>query len=268
MIRRRHMLECLAASAFLLPAATALAEPATPAVKSSIAPTGRLRVAINYGNAVLAARDPTTGKLSGVSVDIAQELGDRLDLPVDLVPFDAAGKVSAAATQNVWDVAFLGRDPDRAREISFTAAYVVIEGTYAVRKDSPITALAQVDRDGIRVVVATRSAYDLFLSRDLKHAQLVHASNTPEAVALFKSGGYEVIAGVKQALQQAIAADPSLRMIPEPFMQINQAMGIPTGRPEAAAWLHGFVEDLKSSGEAARILARNGQVDATVAPPG
>ena len=214
MMRRRDVLEGLVAGALLLPAASAMAQAVTPAVKSSIAPTGRLRIAINYGNAALAKRDPATGKLSGVSVDIAGELGRRLGLPVDLVPFDAAGKVSGAAAQNVWDVAFLARDPERAKDISFTAAYVVIEGNYVVRDDSPMTTLAQVDQDGVRVIVSTRSAYDLFLSRNLKHAKLVHGGSTPEAVALFNSGHYEVVAGVKQALQQVIANDKGLRMIP------------------------------------------------------
>ena len=268
MMRRREVLEGLVAGAVLLPAASAMAQTVTPAVKSSIAPTGRLRVAINYGNAALAKKDPATGKLSGVSVDIAGELGRRLGLPVDLVPFDAAGKVSGAAARNVWDVAFLARDPERGKDISFTAAYVVIDGNYVVRNDSPITTLAQVDQDGVRVVVSTRSAYDLFLSRNLKHAKLVHGGSTPEAVALFNSGHYEVVAGVKQALRQVIASDKGLRMIPQPFMEISQAMGTPTGRPAASTWLHAFVEDIKAKGDVANILARNGQVDSTVAPPG
>jgi polar amino acid transport system substrate-binding protein len=236
-------------------------------VKSNLAPTGTLRVAINYGNAALATRD-AAGELHGVSVDIAHELGKRLDLPLTLIPFDAAGKVSGAAPDNIWDVAFLARDPERARSITFTAAYVVIDGNYVVPRDSSITMVEQVDRDGVRVAVSTRSAYDLFLTRTLKHAQLIHGGSTSETVALFRSDRLEVIAGVKQALDQVVANDTGLRMIAQPFMAINQALGTPSGRPVAAAYLAAFVEDIKANGFAAQVLRNNGQGEATVAPPG
>ena len=214
----------------------------------------------------MAKRDPD-GTLTGVSVDIAHELVRRLDMKFSFVPFDAAGKVTAATTKNMWDVAFLARDPDRAREISFTAAYVVIDGSYVVPGASPITTLAQVDQPGVRVAISARSAYDLFLMRTLKQAQLVHADSTPEAVTLFRAQKLEALAGVKQAMVQTVADDPSLRLIAEPFMEINQAMGTLTGRPDGAAYLSAFVEDIKASGFVAAALKRNGQADATVAPP-
>jgi polar amino acid transport system substrate-binding protein len=238
---------------------------ATADVKLNLAPTGTLRVAINYGNAVLATRD-TAGELQGVSVDIAHELGKRLALPVTLIPFAAAGKVSGAASENVWDVAFLARDPERARSITFTAAYVIIDGNYVVPQDSSITTVEQADRDGVRVAVSAGSAYDLFLARALKHAQLVRGGSTLDAVALFRSDRLEVIAGVKQALDQIVANDAGLRMIAEPFMAIHQAMGTPSGRPLAAAYLATFVEDIKANGFVAQALRKNGQVEATVAP--
>jgi polar amino acid transport system substrate-binding protein len=237
------------------------------AAKAALAPTGRLRVAINYGNAVLATRAPKTGMLAGVSVDIAHELGQRLGLPLTLLPFDAAGKVTEASGQDVWDVAFLARDPKRAEQITFTAPYVVIEGTYAVRKNSPISSAAGVDRTGNNVAVGKDSAYDLFLTRTLERATIIRARTTPEAVAMFHEEGLQVVAGIKQGLLQAIAVDPTLRMLPEPFMEINQAMGTPMGRPAAAAhYLGEFVESMKSSGAIATILARHGQIDAAVAP--
>jgi polar amino acid transport system substrate-binding protein len=240
---------------------------ATAGVKFDLAPTGTLRLAINYGNAVLATRD-AAGKLHGVSVDIAHELGKRLALPVTLIPFDAAGKVSGTASDNIWDVAFLARDPERARSITFTAAYVVIDGSYVVPRESSITTREQVDRDGVRVAVSARSAYDLFLARALEHAQLVRGGSTLEAIALFRSDRLEVIAGVKQALEQLVANDTGLRMIAEPFMAINQAMGTPSGRPMAATYLAAFVEDIKANGFVAQVRSKNGQVEATVAPPG
>jgi polar amino acid transport system substrate-binding protein len=238
-----------------------------PDVSASLAPTGRIRIAINSGNAALAVRDGATGRLSGVSVDIAEELGKRSGLPIVLVPFDAAGKVTAAVRNDVWDVAFLARDPERAREISFTAPYVVIDGNYAVRKESPLRTAADADAEGVRIVVSTGSAYDLYLSRSLKHAKLVRGGTTPEAIKLFQSGDYEVVAGVRQAIQQFVAADAKARMIAEPFMSIQQAMCTPAGRAAGFAYLAQFVESIKASGFVANVLARNGQADATVAPP-
>ena len=266
-MRRRTMLGALLGTPLLMWGNVARAQRIAADVASGLAPTGTMRVAINYGNAVLARRDDTTGKLSGVSVDIAEELGRRTGLPLTLVPFDAAGKVSAVATKDVWDVAFLAGDPERAREISFTAPYVVINGTFAVRKDSPFNTFDQVDREGVRISVSGQSIYDLFLTRTLKHAKIVRAGNPREAAAMFQSERLEVCAGVQTAMLQLIASDPTLRMIPEPFMQINQAMGTPAGRTAAGAYLKAFVESIKSDGFVAKALARNGQADASVAPP-
>jgi polar amino acid transport system substrate-binding protein len=267
-MRRRTVIEALLGTALLLAERGSRSQPLPADVASSLAPNGRLRVAINYGNAVLAQRNPDTGKLSGVSVDIAEELGRRLALPLVLVPYDAAGKVSAAATKDEWDVAFLAGDPERARDIAFTAAYVVINGTYVVRRDSDLTTPEQVDRDGVRIAVSGKSIYDLFLTRTLKHARVVRAASPPEAAALFRSQHLEVCAGVQTAMQQLLATDPNLRMIPEPFMQINQAMGTPAGRTAGAAYLKAFVESIKADGFVEQALTRNGQADATVAPPG
>ncbi len=229
--------------------------------------TGPLRVAINYGNPALAARDPASGRLSGVSVDIAEKLARRLGLTPTFVPFDTAGKVTASASRNVWDVAFLARDPLRAREISFTAPYVVIQGRYVVRNGSPVRHANEVDRPGVRMAVVRDSAYDLFLRRSIEHAELVYAANTPEAIALFASAQLDVLAGVEQALRQAVAGDSTLLMLPEPFMKIEQAMGVPAGRAPALAYLHAFIEQLKHDGEIAAILAANGQAQAQIAPP-
>jgi len=267
-MQRRAMLGTVLGTVLWLGGKAARAQPVPRDVASSLAPTGRLRVAINYGNAVLARRDPATGKLSGVSVDIAEELGRRLALPLTLVPFDAAGKVSAAASKDVWDVAFLAGDPERAREITFTAAYIVINGTYVVRKDAAYSSADQIDRDGVRIAVSGNSTYDLFLTRNLKHATIVRAGSPPEAAAVFQSQKLEVCAGVQTAMLQLVATDPALRMVAEPFMQIHQALGTPVGRAVGAAYLRAFVESIKADGFVQQALARNGQTDASVAPPG
>jgi polar amino acid transport system substrate-binding protein len=240
--------------------------PAAPEVVRAIAPTGRLRAAINYGNAVLAHRDPS-GALGGISVDLANELARRLGLPLDLVPFDAAGKVTASAAGNIWDVGFLAVDPGRAEEIAFTAPYVVIEGTYAVRDASPLREIADFDREGVRIAVGRGSAYDLYLTRALTRATLVRAETSPAAIALFVSDGLEAVAGVKQPIVAFARDTPGYRAIPGRFSSIEQAMGVPKGRDAAASYLRGFVEEMKASGFVAEALVRHRQPDAAVAPP-
>jgi polar amino acid transport system substrate-binding protein len=217
-------------------------------VRSDLAPTGRLRAAINFGNPVLAQRDPATGEPRGVSVDLARELGRRLALPVDLVAYETAGKVVDAAKTGAWDVAFLAIDPERAAEIDFTGPYVVIEGTYAVPADSPLRAIDDVDRDGVRIAVGAKSAYDLYLTRALKHARLLRAPTSPAAIELFQRERLEAVAGVKQALVQLAKSDPRVRVIEGRFMAIEQAMGTPRGREGAASYLRPFVEKMKASG--------------------
>jgi polar amino acid transport system substrate-binding protein len=239
---------------------------APPGARSELAPTGKLRAAINFGNPVLAQKDPATGEPRGVSVDLARELGRRLGVPVVLVTFDAAGKVFDALKSGAWDVAFLAIDPARATEIAFTAPYVVIEGTYLVPADSPLRTIADVDRDGVRVAVGNKSAYDLYLTRTLKRAQLVRAPTSPEAIDVFLKDKLEAAAGVKQPLVQFAKTRPNVRVMDGRFMAIEQAMGTPKGREAGARYLRVFVEEMKASRFVARGLEKSGQGDAAVAP--
>ena len=233
-----------------------------------LAPTGKLRAAINLGNMVLAQKDPATGDMRGVTVDLARELARRVGLPLELVPFDAAGKVFEALKAGAWDVAFLAIEPVRAAEIAFTAPYVIIEGVYLVPKDSPLRAVADVDRDGVRIAVNKGSAYDLYLTRTIKHAQLVRGEN---GIELFVRDRLEAAAGVKQPLVEYAKTDPSVRIMDGRFMEIRQAMGTPKlryqGREAAPRHLHAFVEEMKATGFIAEALRRSNQPDAAVAPP-
>ena len=238
-----------------------------PDVAKDFAPTGRLRAAINFGNPVLAQKDPATGEPRGVSVDLARELGRRLGLPVELIAYDAAGKVVDAVKTNAWDVAFLAVDPERATEIAFTAPYAVIEGTYAVPADSPLRAIEDVDRDGVRIAVGAKSAYDLYLTRTLKHARLLRAPTSPGAIDLFQREKLEAVAGVRQPLVQLAKSHPGVRVIEGRFMAIEQAMGMPRARERAASYLRPFVEEMKASGFVASSLEKSGQCDAAVAAP-
>jgi polar amino acid transport system substrate-binding protein len=232
-----------------------------------LAPAGRLRAAINFGNTVLAQKDPVSGEPRGVSAALARELGRRLGVPVDFVLYDAAGKVTAAARSGAWDVAFLAIDPARAADISFTPAYVLIEGGYVVRKDSPLRAIGEFDREGVRIAVGEGSAYHLYLKRSLKKATLVAVSTSGDCVQYFLGANLEAAAGVKQSLVRIATDHPELRLIEGRFMVIEQAMGTPQGRPAGASYLRGFIEEMKASGFVARELQRSGQTDAAVAPP-
>ena len=238
------------------------------AVVADLAPTGKLRAAINFGNPVLAAKDAATGEVRGVSVDLARELGRRLGVPVELVTYDAAGKVVEALKSGAWDVAFLAIDPVRAAEISYSPPYVVIEGAYLVPRDSLIRSNADVDRPGVRVAVATGSAYDLYLSRALKQATLVRTPISDQVTDMFIAQKLEVRAGVKQQLEADARRIPGLRLVEGRFMVINQAMGTPRGREAGARFLRDFIEKMKASGFVAASLARHHIEGAAIAPAG
>ncbi len=235
-------------------------------VLRELAPTGRLRVAINYGNAVLAQRDERTGEPRGITADLSFELARRLAVPVEFITYDGAGKIVGAAASNEWDVAFMAIDPLRAQQILFTPPYLIIEGAYLVRADAPFQRVDDLDREGVRIAVGKGAAYDLYLTRTLKHAALVRAPSTGEVLGLFVAEGLDAAAGIRQPLQAAARENPQWRVIPERFMAIEQAMCTPAGREEGGKYLAAFIAAMKTSGFVADALARHGQCDVTVAP--
>jgi polar amino acid transport system substrate-binding protein len=232
----------------------------TQAVKE-LAPTGKLRVGINFGNMVLA--QGTAASPRGITPDLARELGKRLGAPVEFIAFDAAGKTFEAMKAGTLDIVFLAIEPVRAAEIEFTAPYVLIEGVYLVPKDSPLKKTADVDREGVRIGVNKDSAYDLFLTRTLKHAKILRAES---GVDLFVKNKLEAAAGVKQPLAVYAKTNPNVRVMDGRFMEIRQAMGSPKGRIAGARYLRAFVEEMKASGFVADALKRSNQPDAAVAP--
>lgn len=234
----------------------------------ALAPTGSLRASINLGNPILARAHPGSDKPYGVSVDLANELARRLGVAVQYVVFDAAGKSADALKQDSVDVGFVAIDPVRGEGIAFTSPYVLIEGCYLVRQDSPITGNEQVDMPGIRVAVGKGSAYDLYLTRELKRAGIVRAPTSPTVVDTFVAESLEVAAGVRQQLESDCARFAGLRLLPERFMVIQQAMATPKRRPaQVVDYLVQFVEEMKASGFVHESLARHGIAGASVAPP-
>lgn len=234
---------------------------------AALAPTGVLRASINLGNPILAGTDPATGEPRGVSVDLARAFAQRLGLTLQTVVFKTAGQSVEAVTQEQADIGFFAVDPVRGAGIGFTAPYVLIEGSYLVREESPLRDNSEVDRAGTRVVVGAGSAYDLHLSRELKQATIVRAPTSPTVVDVFVEQTLEVAAGVKQQLESDLARFPGHRLLPGRFMVIQQAMGLPKGRGEAARnFLAHFVEEMKATGFVADALLRHGIEGASVAP--
>jgi polar amino acid transport system substrate-binding protein len=231
----------------------------TAPASRDLAPSGRLRVAINLGNAVLAAKDPQTGALSGVSVTLAKALGEALNVPVDLVPFVSAGETFDALTRGEWDLGFMAIDPLRAEKIRFSAPYVVIEGTYMLRKDAPFHTVEDLDRPGLRIAVARGSAYDLFLSRQLKNATLVRTVTTNDAIALFKTEHLDAVAGIRQALAPSAPPSGEYFVMSGRFMRIEQAIAVPIGHATGAAFTDQFIRKALADGVVSAALTANGQ---------
>lgn len=247
-------------------ASTAPASRPAPAAITELSSTGKLRAAINFGNPILASRN-AAGEPQGVSVDLAREAARRLGVPIELVLFNSAGNVVEAVKAKQVDLAFVAIDPVRAADMEYTAPYVVIEGSYLVRNDSPLRRNEDVDRAGTRVVVGRGSAYDLFLTREIKAATLVRAPTSPAVTDMFLAEKLDVAAGVKQQLEMDAQRVGGVRLLPGRFMVIEQAMGVPKGRTAAQAWLSGYIEEMKAAGFVAAALKRHNIQGAAVAPP-
>ena len=231
-----------------------------PAMITSFAPTGTLRVGINLGNPILAHEDPISHQPQGVTVDIAQEIGKRIGLPVKLIPFKTAGNTVDAVKTGEVDLVFVAIDPVRGADISYTPAYIQIEGAYMVKASSPIQSNEQVDVANNEIVVGKGSAYDLYLTREIKHAALLRAASSQAVVDDFMSGKGNIAAGVKQQLESDAKRYDDLRMLPGRFMVINQAIGIPKARPQyeqTTAYLTDVITQLKQSGFVAQAMKRH-----------
>ena len=239
----------------------------SPELVKAFAPTGKLRASINLGNPILANRYAATGEVFGVSVDLARALAQELGVAAELVVFDAAAKSVDAVKAGQADIGFFAVDPLRSDGVRFSAPYLQIEGAYLVRNASGLSDNAQVDRAGTSVMVGKGSAYDLYLTRELKAAKILRAPTSPAVVDSFIAENADVAAGVKQQLQADAARLPGLRLLPGRFMVIEQAMGVQANRGDAAqALLRAFVERAKASGFVAASLQKHGIKGAIVAP--
>lgn len=240
----------------------------TASLRHAMAPIGTLRAGLNLGNPLLINQDSVkTPPLSGIVIDLAHELGRRLGLPVELIGYPAPGKLADAAKTGAWDIAFLAHEAERAQDIDFTAAYVEIEATYLLPPGSPIRSLADVDRPGVRIALSGKSAYDLYLTRTIRHATLLRANGAEASFELFRAEKCAAVAGLRPALVGYARKLPGAQVLTERFTAVQQAIGTPRGRGPAADYLRAFAEEIKSSGLVARLIAKHGVDGLTVAPP-
>jgi polar amino acid transport system substrate-binding protein len=238
----------------------------TPALRAEFAPTGTLRVANNMSNFLLTRKDPATGEALGVAIDMGKELARRLGVPVKILQYDSPGKVADDGSKGVWDVGFIGAEPQRANEMDFSAAYVEIEATYLVPPGSPIQRIEEVDRPGARIAISERSAYDLYLTRTLKHGELVRMKGADEVFKRFVEEEMTALAGLRPRLITDQANLPGSRILDGNFTAVQQAAGVPKGRPAAFQYLCEFIEDAKASGLVAKLIESNKVRGLTVAP--
>jgi polar amino acid transport system substrate-binding protein len=237
-------------------------------VKAQLAPTGTLRADINLSNFLLVTGRSAAGDPEGVAPDMAREIARRLGVPVAYVPFAHPGELADAAGKNIWDIGLIGAEPARAEKIAFTSPYVEIEATYMVPAGSPIRTLADVDRPGVRIAVAARAAYDLWLTQNLRHAELVRAEGLPAATQLFMDQKLDVLAGLKPGLLADIERMPGARILDGRFTAVQQAIGTAKSNTAGAAFLQDFVAEAKASGFVAGLIERHKVRGLSVAAPG
>jgi polar amino acid transport system substrate-binding protein len=243
-----------------------MASEITPAQQKELAPTGKLRVGINHGNFLLVNKDSLMGEPKGVAADLARELAKCAAVPLEFVSYKGAGELASGVSNGEWDVAFLGIEPERATEIAFTPAYLEIPVTFLVPAESPIQTLDEVDREGVRIAVSIKSAYDLFLSRTLKQAELVGAEGIDGSYQLFVKEKLEALAGLRPRLESDAEKNPGLRVLEGQITTVEQAIGTPKSRETAMRFLREFVEDVKASGLVAQAIEKHGVRGVSVAP--
>jgi polar amino acid transport system substrate-binding protein len=239
----------------------------TPAIRADLAPGGKLRAGVNYGNFILATKDAATGQSRGVAIDLLTELAQRLGVPVEIIAYDKVGEMVDAAPTGTWDLAFCGSERERERIMDFTAAYLEIEATYLVPAGSRLRSIADVDQPGVKIVASARSNYELYLTRTLQRAELTRAAGGDAAFQMLVSGRADALAGLREGLIGLNEKLAGSRILDGRFMGVQQSIGVPKGRDTGLAYLRAFVEEAKRSGLVARAIERTGARGVSVAPP-
>lgn len=236
-----------------------------PAARAELTPTGKLRAGINFQNPLLTTLGPQ-GEQGGVAVEFARELAKRLDVPLEIIPFKSAGALADSVNSGIWEIAVLGDEPQRAAVIEFATPLTEIEATYLVPAGSPLSAIADVDRAGVRIASPAKSAFDLYLSRTIKNARLVQIEGIKEAFDYFVREKLEALAGLRPSLLEVVSEVPGARILDGNFTVVRHTVGMPKGRAAASAYLRELVEDVKASGRVAQWIQQSGVKGLSVAP--
>ena len=236
-------------------------------IRAELAPTGVLRAGINMSNFLLVTGKTDSGDPIGVSPSMAAEVARRLGVPLKLVPYPNPGVLADAAGTDAWDIGLIGADPLRSEKTAFTAAYCEIEATYMVPPGSPLKTIEDVDKPGIRIVVSARSAYDLWLERNIRHATLIRSGGLGAAFDMYLADKPDALAGLRPGLLADHAKAPGHTIMAGKFMAVQQAIGCGKNKPAGEAFLRAFVEEAKSSGLVASFIAQHKVVGLSVAPP-
>ena len=239
----------------------------SPNIISELAPSGVLRAGINLSNFLLVTIIDSTGNPGGVAPDLAHEVAIRLGVPVKYVPFKSPGELADAADKDIWDIGLIGAEPQRAEAIAFTAAYAEIEATYLVPSGSALKTIVDIDSAGVRIAVTARTAYGLWLDRNIKHAELIRSETLDSAYEQFVRGKLSALAGLRPRLLSDLERLPGARILDGQFTSVQQAIGTSRKNPAGAAFLRDFVEEAKASGLVARLIERYRVRGLSVAPP-
>ncbi len=236
--------------------------------RAELAPNGVLRAGINMSNFLLVTGKAANGDPQGVSPDMAAEAARRLGVQVQYVPYANPGLVADASVKGEWDVGNIGAEPERAKTIKFSAAYCEIQATYLVPEGSSIHAIEDVDKPGVRIAVAGRSAYHLWLEDNIKHAELVVATGLDGSLETFLDQKLDVLAVLRPRLIDDVIKVPGSRMLDGQFTAVQQAMGARLDCPAGAEFLASFVEETKASGFVEELIQKHGvEGRLSVAPP-
>ena len=225
-------------------------------ILKQLAPKGYLRAAINLSNFLLVTGKDNHGDPEGVSPDLAKALANELNVEVKLIPFQRPGELADAVSDDIWDIGNIANEPERAKSITFSSPYTLIESTFLVRDSSNINSLNDVDREGIRIAVAERSAYDLWLTKNIKNAELIRAKSIDLSFSIFQKNEYEVLAGLKPKLIDDLKNTENCKILPGAFTFIKQCIGSKPGNPEAEKYINNFIEKNIENGFIEKLLIK------------
>ncbi len=240
----------------------------SPEIVKELAPHGFLRVAINMSNFLLVTGQDNKGDPTGVSPDMAAELARRLGVELKLLQYNTPGEIADEAGTDSWDICNIGAEPKRAEKISFTAAYCEIQATYMVPAESPLKTVEQVDSTGIRIAVSARTAYDLWLDRNIQKAELFRAQGLDASFDLFVNKSLDALAGLRPQLVIDVEKMAGAKILDGQFTAVQQAMGCTKGNLVGAAYLKQFVEETKTTGFVENLIDKHSVIGRlTVASP-